>query len=1641
MQYHKNENRSTPITLESEFRFAANQWYTLAVTFDSRSCNAYVNGEQILSEQFYEFKIPKSKARGFIANSSKMDMPLKFNMSCCYLFSGSLSADVIRLIATLPVDFVYSFAPSSWSLFPEIEGREYSALFSGSLAAKEVFCYNARMTIDSVLAANVARNGVGNAQIRAEVIPFSTTFCDVSYNIGGLKTFLPVFQQVDYQVEREDHNDASSLMLATAGLFAQFCRCSEDIQRDFITCGGMKCLAHLFSKVKSESFQNAVILQMDDLYSRLEQDNLKRSMIEDFWLNFNMWHAHSPSHQITMINKFLIKEVESGQILLKITGVSFFLMLCIDEPSMEVRARLWELIVAIGKLKLTQFDKELMFAATLCHQSIEVLGHVLFFLQNKINDFQRVVESHGVYSEFVRLLSVKDEKIAVMGFRYIMQLRELEASGAIQNSHSFEKAMLSVIKAFNPSEKTAAFWTACISSFFGNQAIQAAVLPFMCVLSHYYEPDHVIKTFVSRLNSLLVPFVALECESMIQCQAWYFWLFYLYLQVNRPQVNLGAEANQITSIFAKVLVTLLWKEDFAGFHRALGFLVGIMVMRRWNLTFFIRDILIETTGFAKELNSENFASFYLWEVVQFMFYIPNIEVYSKNVELYAKHSIEMADELCWECKGNPELEDLVNTYLHFSVEDLANVSFTGRVDANGKWQDMGLAVALMEYVCNLNIKWKPNAVLANRLKVMDILAFVLGYIVRNDASKAEMCCELFGKVSVQSSNVSFMIFFLQLCYATGGRGKEYDAFCTKYASIVGPFAQPGQPVIMSHPQFVDFFKDQIPAFYATMNDLCPNVLSDVKSHIMNATDEIGRILRHVVVPNADPTIVALWERERIKHNLRLQRQKAICEKAYKRIFRELSTNGGPWCPSKKEQHWRLWQVCDNSYRRILLKPNPQFDLHKDASFRRDESSAQEARQKYERWLQDTQLETEENEELQYKEATEAREGDYEFSTEAQLVTISKTYTGTFFMNNREIWFNDPESKSIQFYTSELEMVMHRSYLHIDKGLEFFLISKRSFFLYFPKGDRQQIIQTLRYLSLPNLTLLQTGASKDFISSFTDKWIAGQLTNYEYLMYVNFLGGRSFNDLSQYPVFPWVISDYTSEHLDLNNPSVYRDLSKPIGTMNERRLQSLAMNYEMCPDDIPEKCFYRMHYSNAFYVLHWLVRLEPYTTLHIEVNDKKFDKPNRMFWSIPKSWEAVTSLNPDFRELIPEFFTLPEFLLNNNEFDLGFNEDANVKLDDVVLPPWAKDAHAFIDLNRQALESPYVSMHLNEWIDLIFGFKQQGPEAVRAQNTFHQYCYQSSVTKEILRDPEMLMTIQTQASNVGIIPRQLFTSSHPKRVSYSPIPSFSQSKIDVLFKLRFDPRYVFISDYVLYALGNDCVLRSIALPKGLKGTTRVQGGSLGSIEKFLIMPPGTTSLSKSFAFIPELNRLVTSSLFDNTFHVFRMSTNEVTHVESFRQKFSLLSMLNYAGGSYILASWRDSSLTLWDLSSRSPRPLYRATPHLTSLVDVEVDAKLGLIASLDKDRNCMISMLMTGKLVRRFTIDGEDPLTKLLLFSTGTIAVLSAAELPRRNTTVTIYSIDSAKLAEINFTEPIREWCKAEFGPGLCGIAVAFAASQ
>ncbi|KAI6781909.1 Beige protein-like protein [Emericellopsis cladophorae] len=279
-----------------------------------------------------------------------------------------------------------------------------------------------------------------------------------------------------------------------------------------------------------------------------------------------------------------------------------------------------------------------------------------------------------------------------------------------------------------------------------------------------------------------------------------------------------------------------------------------------------------------------------------------------------------------------------------------------------------------------------------------------------------------------------------------------------------------------------------------------------------------------------------------------------------------------------------------------------------------------------------------------------------------------------------------------------------------------------------------------------------------------KWQRGEVSNFHYLMMVNTLAGRTFNDLTQYPVFPWIIADYTSEDLDLEDPTTFRDLSKPMGAQTQSRVPGFIETYSALKDIGQEPFHYGTHYSSAMIVSSYLIRLPPFVQSYLLVQGDSFDHADRLFQSIPDAWDSASRKNKaDVRELTPEFFCLPEFLTNINDYDFGRRQSTGAKVDNVVLPPWAKgDPKIFIAKHREALESPYVSENLHHWIDLVFGFKQLGEAAVENLNVFHHLSYSGSSDLDRMTDVNERAITAGVIHNFGQTPHQVFTKPHPAR---------------------------------------------------------------------------------------------------------------------------------------------------------------------------------------------------------------------------------------------------------------------------------------
>ncbi|XP_054654687.1 lysosomal-trafficking regulator isoform X2 [Dunckerocampus dactyliophorus] len=364
---------------------------------------------------------------------------------------------------------------------------------------------------------------------------------------------------------------------------------------------------------------------------------------------------------------------------------------------------------------------------------------------------------------------------------------------------------------------------------------------------------------------------------------------------------------------------------------------------------------------------------------------------------------------------------------------------------------------------------------------------------------------------------------------------------------------------------------------------------------------------------------------------------------------------------------------------------------------------------------------------------------------------------------------ETEAPSFSWTYEEIKEVHKRWWQLRDNAVEIFLTNGRTLLLAFDNNKfRDDVYHNILTSDLPNL--LEHGN----ITPLTQLWGSGQISNFEYLTHLNKHAGRSFNDLMQYPVFPFILRDYTSETLDLQDATIYRNLSKPIAVQSKEKEDRYVDNYRYLEeeyrkgiredDPMPpvQPYHYGSHYSNSGTVLHFLVRMPPFTKMFLAYQDQSFDIPDRTFHSMNTTWrlssyESMT----DVKELIPEFFYLPEFLVNREGFDFGVRQNSE-RVNHVNLPPWARnDPRLFILIHRQALESDQVSQTLCQWIDLVFGLKQKGKAAVQAINVFHPATY-FGMDVSAVEDPVQRRALETMIKTYGQTPRQLFNTSHVSR---------------------------------------------------------------------------------------------------------------------------------------------------------------------------------------------------------------------------------------------------------------------------------------
>jgi hypothetical protein len=526
-----------------------------------------------------------------------------------------------------------------------------------------------------------------------------------------------------------------------------------------------------------------------------------------------------------------------------------------------------------------------------------------------------------------------------------------------------------------------------------------------------------------------------------------------------------------------------------------------------------------------------------------------------------------------------------------------------------------------------------------------------------------------------------------------------------------------------------------------------------------------------------------------------------------------------------------------------------------------------------------------------------------------------------------------------------------------------------FFLNFNGDHRAVFLAALaRQKGLVSLKFFQKKADepKKLAQAITAKWRQGKTSTLNYLLKLNKYAGRSYNDLSQYPVVPWVIGNYTSPEIDLTCPKSYRDLSCPLGAMTEDRFEPMLERFKEGFD--PEtRYMYGSMYSSAAVVIGYLIRMEPFTSLHITLQSGKFDYADRLFHSIPEAWNSVQNTQMDFRELIPEFFTIPDFLVNANHFNLGKLISGEF-VDNVVLPAWAKSPRHFIEVNRRALESSYVSEHIHSWIDLIFGPSARFPLFEAARNVFHPYFYESMLTPEVMADARLLSVIREYAACFGAVPAQVLDERPPERDEPEAIPRSFAFNIVASMESRFvcldlqNSNIVAVDDslrFVMFDQNSDTLKGSLSLPA----------------PRSLLNVRPIVAMSRKFA--------IACYPWSRAFDVFFVKNGQCTPFRKCATHTRPITSLAICDRYFVSAS-QDCILALWELRDQSVQQIQYLTKHTQPIVFVRMSPRMKQAISISKDGFLLSMSLLDGRYLHGISLNA-DP-SELTVSDRGYIAV-------------------------------------------------------
>jgi hypothetical protein len=1481
------------------------------------------------------------------------------------------------------------------------------------------------------------------ARIFGRVFQMSPPPSIVLDHVGGTAVLVPLFAQLEQPMV--DGSVALPILLPRiVHLLATVLSSSIDHQQDFFLIGGFGLVSVLLSLASATHFTETTVSVFAELYRLLGYLPLIVQMIDNFVFDFALWIVQPPDFQRLFFKELFaciletLRQVPDDQSLNETVSVAKILHLLqcytpeLSTPSvqirqtigaiharipsdvdkqhafMKIRAICWNFALNVAQFHMTENDVITLIVSCLNTRDSCIAQESLAFFSTLLKDLP------GPFLELLRRVQFDfSECFALAGNSNSTLLYYLlEVFGRLQTVGFFKPttvldwtvSLLRLLAIDNCSPLVGLLFAALISN---GQIGDVFLTPFFLFALLGIPASDARKSF-----SLFVKPLTRSISDFVRFEP-FFLLFLMHIH------STGADPAFVKHCLLGVATLVLLKNSSDPLLSIQEFVDGLSVRLKVDLSSFVHAFymaILHLPDLYKDFSDNHEKLSLIFSRIFFhIFSIP-------DYDNHAHHPMQPS-----QLRGiGVRFKTGLSAILQDGVAPVhIQCRYATRTTLEGEWLDADLAFELMGVALAA-----PYPLPATALALTDEIGLIASHGLQHRSHFGDIIAMMadivqrLPTVSADSEGRRFLYLVVGGMVRAVFAGNRNEMLCSELHSLLKAspaiFAAKSSSALEFPPDpfalqsALDACIDNWPESSFPF-PICQNISQrSVAAEAQIARQlESSRTIDPLRAKNIQPTSgrpASVEQAELLFERFILEKREANLKamKKYKALFQSLSVDNGPWSTPELSPtvHFRLENSVFKRFVRLRMKPNLEFADHLDASLTRDLGSIEDAQVKYQEELKRMKVQEFKGDfaivqfsDEDVRDTVTMTDTRCLFACSAQLVTPANVSNGTLSLFRIEIFFSSPE-RVLRIPLSIISKIYFRRYLLVDSAIELFTTSSKAYFINFDGEQRQVFLNTLALRKPPKMKYCQRkpDETKRLALQATAKWQQGRLSNFDYLMKLNCLAGRSYNDLSQYPVLPWVIQDYDSPRLDLSNPSFYRDLGKPIGSLDEDRLSALIARMEEAGGEPDASYLYGALYSSAAVVIGYLVRIEPFTSLHIKLQNGRFDHPDRLFTSIQAAWHSVRSMAMDFRELTPEFFLFPNFLVNENGYNLGRMSDGN-EVSDVELPPWAPSPRAFIEINRQALESAYASLHLHEWVDLLFGPNAHAPLFTKVNNVFHPFFYETSLTGDAMRRA----MVRDYSACFGTIPLQIFDDHPPPRV-FSPPCSLPQARVIIPKR---NPMLALAVDHGS-VIAIDVRLRFSIFQAGELIRGRLLLSRPSEIDAKAIV-----ALSRKFAIV--------SFPWSSGFWVFAPKSGGCQPFASVAAHTRPITRLAVCKESIVSAS-QDCTLRLWRMSPE-PTQVRLLAKHAQPIVFLQTNDRLQQAISVSRDGFVLAMSLRDGRYLWGYRLPLSEP-SLLALSELGFVAICFNG--PDSHTIITLDQ-NLVPVARRDFEGCIECWDCVELG--------------